>query len=278
MHLVILVVIYQLSPLQSATLRSLSKSGKSLSALGHRIIIRDNSSSPFGEKEQEELQQILSELNYQYWHDGENKSLSQIYNHVIRKEISHTDYLLLLDHDTDFDGGFITSFLKAHNQSPSCSLFLPIIRQDKAIISPSNVFRFKGSYWKKARLGLIPSHRHTAINSGMIISGRYLLDKFEGYDEKLKFYNTDNFFMWKYAQKESHFHVLDYSIHHTLNFYDPDECFEKKKSRYQEMRSSALYLARLQSPLFALLTYFYYDIFSIKCSLLYKEPRFLFLR
>lgn len=278
MHLVILVVVYRLSPRQSATLLSLENSKEVLSALPHRIILRDNSSSPFGEKEKENLQHMFSGLNHQYWHDGENLSLSQIYNDVIRGEITPADHLILLDHDTTFDGNFFKAFLKAHAQSPSCPLFLPLIRQGKDIISPSDMFLFKGSYWKEARSGLVSTHRHTAINSGMIISGQYLLNEFEGYDEKLKFYNTDNYFMWKYGRSQSHFYVLDYSIHHTLNFYDPTESFEKKKARYREMRKSALYLAYLKSPFLGILTYFYYDIFSIKCSLVNKEPRFLFLR
>lgn len=278
MNLVILVVVYQLSPKQSATICSLSQSAKLLSTISHHIILRDNSSKPYGEIEKKQLHHLMEGLNVTYWHDGQNISLSQIYNRVIQKEIKETDYLVLLDHDSSFDSNYFQAFLHAKQQAPNCLLFLPMIQQGEDIISPSNVFLFKGSYWKKKRYGLVSTHHHTSINSGMIISGHYLLKQFLGYDEKLRFYNTDNYFMWKFSQQESFFFVLDYTVHHTLNFYDPSEPFEKKKARYQEMRKSAIYLAYLKSPILAFLTYLYYDIFSIKCCILNKESRFLFLR
>ena len=117
-----------------------------------------------------------------------------------------------------------------------------------------------------------------AILSVRAGSGRYLKGGFEGYDENLRFYNTDNYFMWKYGQQYTHFCVIRYTLQHTLNFYDPAETFDKKAQRYREMRTSAIYLARLKSFWLALLMYLYYDVFSIKCAILNREIRFIFLR
>ncbi len=278
MNLLILVVLYHVSPEESETLSSLQKSIETLGKGHHRLLLRDNSEHPYSIDTLERLKMSLSPLNVHYWQDGENKSLSAIYNIVIRQYLSEQQHLVLLDHDSHFEEGFWKALFESHQAHPHCSLFLPIIKQGSDIISPSWVHGFKGSYWKKKQYGLVTTRHSTAINSGMVISGRYLKGGFEGYDENLRFYNTDNYFMWKYGQQYTHFCVIRYTLQHTLNFYDPAETFDKKAQRYREMRTSAIYLARLKSFWLALLMYLYYDVFSIKCAILNREIRFIFLR
>lgn len=278
MNLLILVVLYHISPKESETLSSLQKSIDVLCYGNHRILLRDNSEQPYSDETLEELKKSLSPLDVSYWHDGNNKSLSEVYNIAIQQYLSDQEYLVLLDHDSHFESGFWKALFESYQLHPHCALFLPIIQQNTDIISPSHVHGFKGSYWKKPQYGFVTTRNNTAINSGMVIAGRYLKGEFKGYDEKLRFYNTDNYFMWRYGQHHSHFCVIHYTLQHTLNFYDPAEPFEKKAQRYREMRTSAIYLAKLKSSWLAGLMYLYYDIFSVKCAILNREPRFIFLR
>ncbi len=278
MDLVILVVVYNLSPEESATLHSLSGCREYLRDHKHRIIIRDNSQEPFSASQHATLSQMLDGCYFTYWHDGVNLSLSEIYNAVIAQHLEVFQTLVIWDHDSEFTADYYIKLQQAQAEHQDCSLFLPIITNDNEIVSPSNVWGFKGSYWKHPQYGRILAHNHTAINSGMAIRGDYLLHRFPGYDTHLKFYNTDNYFMWRYAQTEKYFVALDTNINHQLNFYSPTESFSQQAARYSEMRRSALYLAGLKSCWLKLITYLYYDIFSIKLAYKRRNIRYAFLR
>lgn len=278
MQLLIFVVIYNLSPQDSATLQSLAASVKMLRGCCRQIIVRDNSSRPYDELQRAQLQAMLQDIDVSYWHDGTNLPLSRLYNTVIREQLLPTDFLLLLDHDTTFDGDFFSALGESLQHSPSCNLFLPIVKQGNDIVSPSYLHLCKGSYWKTEKTGLISVRHHNAINSGMVISGRYLKQCFNGYDERLLFYGTDQDFFQQYSQTNSQCYVLPYVLQHSLNFYDPKESFEKKAARLREIRRAGLILARKRGVFLWLLTYLYFDAFSIKTALRLHEPRYLLLR
>lgn len=278
MNLVILVVLYQVPPQKSETIRSLSDCAAILKQHAHKIILRDNSPMPYTQEQKGELTALLQDLDYEYRHDGCNQSLSEIYNTIIAHDITEEQMLILWDDDSCFDSHYFQTLATATQRAPQCALFLPIIRQGQQIISPSRVVGFKGSYWKKEQHGHVSTRHNTAINSGMAIRATYLLRRFKGYDTHLKFYNTDNFFMWQYGKTNSFFYVLPCTVHHHLDFYNPTASFSSAKARYREMRTSAIYLAGLKSSFLRILTYIYYDLFSIKCALLRKDLRYLFLR
>lgn len=276
MDLVILVVIYNLQPEQSATLQSLSRCKEFLAQHSHRIIVRDNSAEA-SPTIQPQLDQLLAPLHFDYWQDGQNLSLSEIYNKVIHEELSEQQTLVIWDHDSQFDTNYFQQLQTAQQQHPDCALFLPIIYNHGHLVSPSNMVGFKGSYWKQPRYGRVSSRCHTAINSGMAIRAYYLLHRFPGYDPQLKFYNTDNYFMWRYAQTEPAFVVLNVSLQHELNFYAPHESFAQQAARYKEMRRSAIYLAGLKHGWLKPLTTLYFFIFSIKLALQRRNWRYIFL-
>ena len=278
MDLVILVVVYNLSPEESATLQSLSACCDFLKTHKHNIIIRDNSSKGYSQSQHNTLSQMLNGASFTYWHDGINLSLSEIYNSVITQQLKAEQILVIWDHDSQFTTDYFIKLAQAQTENKDCSLFLPIITNHDDIVSPSNVWGFKGSYWKHPQYGRLQAQNHTAINSGMAIRGEYLLHRFPGYDTHLKFYNTDNYFMWCYAQTEKMLVVLQTNINHQLNFYSPSESFSQQAARYSEMRSSAIYLAGLKSFWLKLLTYVYYDVFSIKLAYKRRDIRYALLR
>ncbi|MDO4715164.1 MAG: hypothetical protein Q4A44_02650 [Bacteroidales bacterium] len=277
-RLVILVVLYEVLPEASPTLRSLSACRKWLLTHSHHIIVRDNSPKALTITQQACLRAMFDSCTLTYQHDGQNLPLSKVYNHVIANEVARQDFLLLLDDDTTFDERLITTFALAQQAYPETNLFLPIIRSGSAIVSPSHQRLFKGSYWTTEQCGLIAAKGVTAINSGMFIAGRYLRGRFAGYDERLAFYATDNYFMWRYSQHHETLYVLDYTLHHVLNFYAADESINSKVRRLRAMREGALILERQRNPWLLPLVYAYWDIFSIKCAIKQRSTQFLFVR
>lgn len=278
MNLIILVVLYNTSPRDSKTIQSLSNSKSLLSGCTHHIIIRDNSMKPLREEQMQELKQLLDSLNIEYWHDGHNKPLSEIYNHIISNRLNLNQTLVLWDQDSKFGQSYFEKLNAAQIEYPEIPLFLPIVKNRGNIVSPGNLIAFKGSYWKQPKLGLVFSKAHTAINSGMAIRGEYLINRFSLYDTNLKFYHTDHYFMWKYSQTESSFCVLDTIVEHDLAFESSNETFEQQAKRYKEIRKSGIYLAGLKSIWLKLLCYIYFDIFSIKIAVLRKNWKYAFLR
>lgn len=277
-RLVILVVIYKLLPEASATLRSLATCRAWLLEHGHHIIVRDNSPEPLLAEQQIALCKLLEGCNVSYQHDGENLSLSKVYNKVIATAVTERDFLLLLDHDTTFDSQLLTTFAEAQQAHADIDLFLPLICTDTAIVSPSHQHLFKGSYWQSPRVGRISTAHVTAINSGMFIAGRYVCRDFQGYDERLAFYGTDNYFMWRYGQQRKELYVLDYTVNHVLNFYAEDEPMANKVNRLRAMRHAGLIIERQRHPWLFPLVYLYWDVFALKCAIKQRSCQFLFVR
>ena len=99
MDLVILVVVYNLSPEESATLQSLSVCCDFLKMHKHNIIIRDNSRKGYSQSQHNTLSQMLNGASFTYWHDGINLSLSEIYNSVITQQLKAEQILVIWDHE-----------------------------------------------------------------------------------------------------------------------------------------------------------------------------------
>lgn len=272
----ITVVIYNKSPRNSSTITSLSEIGYDLKKY-LRCIVWDNSKNEFNSSQKEELDSLLHDINHEYRHNGgENKPLSRIYNESI-KELDDNEFLMILDDDSVFDSALFQKCINAIETNQNIDLFLPVIYNNDTIVSPAIMRGFKGHYIKKIKTGIVDCKNMTAINSGMIIKGAYLKNEFEGYDERIKFYFTDNDFMSKYTATHKTLFVLDYKMHHTLNFYQRGESFEKKKNRFRDLRRSYLILMRRKGLLTYLLTQIYLFVYSIKFSIQQRDIRFIFI-
>lgn len=272
----ILVVLYKLRPKESKTLLSLAKCKEEMH--DSYIILRDNSPVEYNKVERESLDDILTGLNYRYIFNGKNESLSRIYNETI-SGLKSEQYLVIFDHDSAFDAGFLKAARAAILEHPQYSLYLPLVYCEKKHVSPLHLHLFKGSFWSKERIGEIPSRHQSAINSGMVIAGHYLKGDFPGYDERFRFYGTDNDFMWQYESLRDSFYVFPYRMHHSLDFYAKgEESFESKARRFREIRKALLLGMRRKRWWAYILCYIYFDIYSIKFSLLHRDRRFMFLR
>jgi len=269
----ILVVLYNKLPNESQTLNSFISYKEELSEFAE-IIIWDNSINYLSANESNQLRDTFNPLNIEYIASGKNVALSVIYNTVIKK--LHTDeYFVIFDHDSTVDFLFFVDLIDSISKNNTVNLFLPIVISNNYIVSPANTWYFMGWYWKKPKYGKIRANGITAINSGMVINGNYLNSKFKGYDEDLKFYETDNDFMYKYSLDNEYLFVLKSKIDHSLNYYEKST-LNDKLFRYKSAKEGCLIHIRKRNRFIYLLALIYFSFMSIRLTIKHRSFRFLF--
>lgn len=269
-YYLILVVIYNVDLKNSETINSLVNSGKYLN--NSTVIVWDNS---FYGQDERTLDWAAAGINdMRYIHKAENITLSKIYNEVINKHREDNySHLILLDQDSTFGPEYFYQLNKSIDKFKNVSLFLPIVISSNQIVSPANIFLFKGEYWNTKIIGLVKAKHKTAINSGMVISFAYLKNKFPGYDERFKFYGTDTYFMKLYSKYNDEFCVFDSVVKHHLAYKDGTNVAGIIKRHPENVR--AVFLLNSENYAMKFLTLVYVLIFSIKQSIKHKNIRFL---
>lgn len=213
-EITILICLYKKNIQDSATIQSLLKSISKLKDTN--VFIWDNSPSSLDEDSLNLLAKNFT--NFKYKHTPENTVLSKIYNTVIEEQKDEKSYLMLCDDDSDIPECFFDILREKINKNPSINLFLPQIFTNDTLISPAKDYLIKTILIKNLESGIITSRNSTAINSGMVISNRVFLNGFR-YDERLRFYGTDNYFMCQYSRNYKDIFVLDVKFKHDLSFH-----------------------------------------------------------
>jgi len=268
----ILVVLYNKLPIESQTLNSFIKFKEKLSKFSE-LIIWDNSDKYLNSSQLAVIKDIFLPLQFEYKANGINTSLSKIYNNVIRT-INEDEFLVIFDHDSTVELSYFINLIDSINANPDINLFLPIVNCNNQIVSPANLWYFKGSYWKIAKYGKIYTKGITAINSGMVMNGKYLKTKFVGYDEDLKFYETDNDFMNKYSEDNDFLYVVDSHINHSLSIYE-ESSLNDKLFRYHSAKDGCLIHLKKRNLVIYVIALLYYFALSIKYAIKYHSFRFL---
>ena len=263
----ILVVVYKVDLEKSSTISSLKKNKEHLH--NSKILVWDNSPN-----KSDKIESIKKEFNhFEYIHTGDNSSLSYIYNQTIHTN-NNFNYMIILDQDSSFTEKYFISINSAIKNNKDINLFLPIVKSGATIVSPGDYKIFKGSYWKREQYGIIESKNKLAINSGMIINFDYLKNSFKGYDERLRFYGTDTYFMIFYMKKNKNLFVIDYILEH-------DSALLKKDGNIDDVidREYQLMLGWLRvnssSKLKLILTYIYFIFKIIKISIQHRTIKLL---
>lgn len=272
MTLLILVVIYKTEPHLSDTLQTLALQN---STVDRHVIVWDNSPLVCSCDGYAWLESAFA--SFEYLHTGENWPLSQIYNHTIehylKRQQGRFQYLILFDQDSKVDLDFIASAVEAIALHPDIGLLLPVVIANGHIVSPADLYYFKGFYWKKKRRGKIPSRFTAAINSGMVISSSYLTSFFPGYPNALAFYGTDTFLCQTYAKQERWIYVLDSTIHHDLARFREEEV-DVKLWRHREATRAMRMLNKCgMVRCYACAAYAY--AVSLRLAVKYMDRRFL---
>lgn len=266
----ILIVIYNTSITESETIKSLIDSKSYLHESD--LLIWDN--SPISQDISMITTFFKENTKVLYEHHFENLPLSKAYNKVINQfKNKGYDFLVLLDQDSSFKKEL---FIKLHNtfqENKKINLFLPIIKFKNTIVSPTKKYFLKGFYFKERPFGLLNAKNISAINSGMIISFKFLREKYKGYDERLKFYGTDDYFMMEYCKNENELFVLDYEFEHDLTLSTLNNSSDKLVKSYHQMLEawSILY----SDSVFKYIVCFYAIIHSLFTAVKYKNKDFL---
>lgn len=225
-----LIVTYGQDPANTISFQTLAATSKSCTNV--RLVVWDNSPVP------QHNSQLAAPRFEQvtYMSTPENVGLSTIYNCVIKEHLRLNEYLLLLDQDSSIPFDFFEKFAQQLIQYPEVDLFLPTIKANERLVSPLPYFYGWGRYWKVPQKGIQASKFRSAINSGMLISARYLKGDFLGYDERLRFYGTDTQFMVSYAKDRNNFIIMDAIIHHDLSFFSSSS--RDRLAKFLEMRGA----------------------------------------
>ncbi|EPL08524.1 glycosyltransferase [Pseudomonas sp. CF161] len=237
---IILTVLYNKDLDCSETINSLIKSKYRLEK--STLFIWDNSTTPQTLEKLANLRSQFEKTEIIYKHTPENMSLSEIYNTFLDEIFVSRDFVVLLDHDTSFDENFFLAHEKSLNNNNNINLYLPKVIFKNEIVSPCRQLFYKSLPYKTLKHGTYTSSNKTAINSGMIIRWSYFSDIFRGYDTRLKFYGTDDYFMREYRKINRFFYVLDYSIHHDLTCNPMSDDIQKFKASFHESQQAFLIL------------------------------------
>jgi len=266
--ILILVVIYNESLSLSSTIKSLISNKTYLSSV--KLLIWDNSSTK--QDYSCDIEQYVNDI--EIVHTPENTPLAKVYNIVRESKLKNEEFCLLLDQDTIIPDNYFTSLFTAIEENPNINLFLPIIKSHNHIVSPGDLFLFKGKYWEEEQFGLVEAKNRLAINSGMFIKSNYFKNNFKGYNKELKFYGVDSYFMLEYAKINKFFITIPVIIEHDSALLDNDEEIIKKAFRFNDLLDGWIIINKRN--FYVNFLYKIYIIYiSLKWSLKYKNLIFL---
>ncbi|WP_159441076.1 glycosyltransferase [Pedobacter caeni] len=265
--LIVLVVLYKKTISASPTISHLLSQNKELFDL--ELVIWDNSPEPSPEAEISGLSAVFSK--FQYIQTPENVWLSKLYNQVLQANVY--DYALLLDQDSELPDYYFDKLGAAISDFPDISLFLPIVLNNKKVVSPGSFVYFKGKHWKKIKTGLMSSKNVLAITSGMVISSKVILAHQMKFDERLNLYGIDTSFMLRFSKLEKQLYVLKVKFDHdTVLWSNPSA--DVMLSRFRNLKGTWPKILS-DRPVALVLAYFYSIAVSLKLALKYQDRRFL---
>ena len=209
MKILILVVLYELKPSDSQTLLSL-KNLAHIFSVPPEVFVWINS-TVWPQANQSELDALLSGYTVTTRHAPENASLSRIYNTIFEAHPSY-DRIFLFDHDTKPTGEYFTEVLDFTRHSDI--FIIPQVFSNQKLVSPGGRILSKGYLKRRVAPGVQSSRNMLAINSGMAICPR--MTKSIRWDERLKFYGTDSYFMTQYEEVCGRLYVTRAQLEHSL--------------------------------------------------------------
>ena len=236
------------------------------------LYVWNNSSFFIPEEEKALLNSYFLNSHVHYFEDKKNHPLSIVYNKIIFLNNSNGG-LLILDHDSTFGDAYIEELLFSFEKHPEINLFLPQVTYNDVLVSPAKQYFFYGKHIKKISTGIISTRFLTAINSGMFIRCKYLKEQFQGYNEKIKFYGTDNDFMYKYSKQNKFAYILNSSLNHTLNYYE-DVAVASKVHRYKDVKNGILVQMESINKMLVILAHIYLFIYECKMNIKFKTLSF----
>jgi hypothetical protein len=209
MKILLLIVLYNIRPSQSDTILSLRNLSGIFGAMPE-IFVWINS-PVWTKSDQEDLADLLAAYNVTTRHAPENASLSHIYNSIF-EDYPAMDRIIIFDQDTLPTVEYFNEVLSLARGSDE--LIIPQVFSDGRLVSPGRRFLSKGYLQHSVSAGVRPSRNVLAINSGMAICPR--ATRSIRWDERLRFYGTDSYFMVQYENIRTTLFVTQAKLEHNL--------------------------------------------------------------
>lgn len=268
-----LVVLYGRDYSESVAIKTILAAFDGMRARGYSPKLYVWNNSP-------KLSKVLSRGDV-VWLDGQNCSLSVVYNTVAKVAFEDgAEFLMLSDDDTDYASfDFISSLCRISDVSSkkdeALGCFIPRIFSNDRLVSPGKRFLFKGSLLDDIQTGTVPSKNLLAINSGTFIT-RACYEKMSPlYDERLNFYGTDTDFFVRYERCFEEIFVLDSPLKHSLSS-DTDESLGRALFRWRDHIYATNITFSDRSFGFRLGLAFYCLYLKFKLAIRYRSLRFVF--
>ncbi|CCH02965.1 glycosyltransferase-like protein [Fibrella aestuarina BUZ 2] len=159
-------------------------------------------------------------LNIYYFHDPSNPGVSKSYNRAA--DLATTlkkKWLLLLDQDSLLPDNGLEKYQIATSLWKGHSVYAPILRSQKIILSPCAYHFFRASHLKKIGIGINTTHNRNVLNSGLLIDIESF-DMVGRYDENVWLYFSDFVFFNRLKKHYKHFVIVDIHIEHDLSSAD----------------------------------------------------------
>lgn len=239
----ILVVLYKQKVCESNTLLTLLNCKERLSET--LLFVWDNSPTPLGSSDIIFLKEQFT--HFKYLHSKDNKSLSEVYNTVI-KDIKF-DKIFIFDQDTSISSDYFELMDCAAFSNKDIGVFLPLVKNNNRVVSPLTYSVINFDYSKKIKTGRTLAKNKTAFASGLCIKEWVFKKDNIWFDENLNFYGIDYKFILDYGDFNEFMYVIDYNLKHSLSFTE-EEAKEVKIKRFDSNIAASFYLANARFNFF----------------------------
>lgn len=228
------------------------------------VFVYDNSSES----------QLFREKNWgsiTYVHDPFNGGVSKAYNKAYEKASTiGKEWLLFADQDTIFPENFFIQCLESINKNTHTRIFVPIVKDERGIVSPFRYTLGKGIRAHNIKPGTISASKWNFINSGILISTR-LFGKCGGYDERFQLDFSDLSFHKRLTHYVYQMQVVDVCCKHSLSTNQQKNAEDALKRFYIYGQSSSIF-SNVYHNYFTLVVMF---LRAIKLSFQYSTVQFV---
>lgn len=236
--IVLVVVVYKTNIMDCKTLVSMKNSYAKFNGdcLKADLVIWDN--SPSKEKYSDLVNVangFFGEVGVYYKNTPENHPLSYVYNSIIEEYSNECNYVAFFDQDSEISDNYFNALDDVLKQESRADLYLPKIYHDGHLVSPSWVFLWFGRYYKDVPIGWMDNKNLSAINSGMILSTKFVIDNSFTYDDRLGSYCTDDYFMKFFRKNDGNAYVMNVIFNHELSLSTLNKHSDLLVSRYRKM-------------------------------------------
>jgi GT2 family glycosyltransferase len=216
MKVTIVVVLYKLKPEESKTFQTLKPiMNSTISPFKDiELIIYDNSPT-----KHDFTPPRIEGIHITYYHDPRNLGIASAYNYAwsAAKE-NNSQWLLLLDHDTELTQEYFNSILTIEDVPENVAAVVPKINSENTMISPVYSHSLRPLKEERPSPG-VQDQPVMAINSGALISVPFL-NEINGFNEDFPLDYLDHWLFYKIYEKGRKVYLIDVELEHELSVLD----------------------------------------------------------